>query len=202
MRTTHFLSAILLAVACTTSTTTNAPATDNRQPTTPPKAALFGPHGFDLAGMDTTVNACDDFYRYAVGTWRDTHPLPAQYSRFGRFEELAERNRDVLHTILEEDAAAAPAAPRGSAQQKIGDFYAACMNETAICRRHHAHPAELDRINSIGDQRLPSEVTPLHAGIRAALPRLARAATKEQQDDHRRWVPAKSGPPTATTPAR
>ena len=46
--------------------------------------------------MDPTVNACDDFYRFAVGKWRETHPLPAQYSRFGRFEELAERNRETF----------------------------------------------------------------------------------------------------------
>src|SRR5580765_5000891 len=152
MRTKHFLLAILFAFACTTSTT-NTPTTEKRQPTTPPKAALFGPHGFDLTGMDTTVNACDDFYRYAVGKWRDTHPLPTQYSRYGRFEELAERNRDVLHTILEEDAASASTAPRGSAQQKIGDFYAACMNETAIDAAGITPiQPELDRINAITDR--------------------------------------------------
>ena len=126
------LAIVLVAFACTTSTTTPPSTTDNQQPTTATKSPLFGEHGFDTTGMDRSVNACDDFYRFAVGKWRDTHPLPAQYSRYGRFEELSERNRDVLHTILEEDAAAAATAPKGSAQQKIGDFYAACMNETAI----------------------------------------------------------------------
>src|SRR3954470_21495609 len=84
--------------------------------------AFFAPHGFDLSAMDTSVKACDDFYRFAVGKWRDTHPLPAQYSRYGRFEELAERNREVLHQILEQDAAMTNAKP-GSAEQKVGDFY-------------------------------------------------------------------------------
>ena len=159
MRRTLILFAILFAAACSTTT-------DNRQPTTEnaAKPPLFGPHGFDLTGMDQTVKACDDFYQFAVGKWRDTHPLPAQYSRFGRFEEVADRNRDVLHTILEEDAATAATAPRGSAQQKIGDFYAACMNETAIDAAG-ATPIqpELDRINAITDRNtLVAEVTRLH----------------------------------------
>ncbi len=40
----------------------------------------FAPHGFDLAAMDTSANACDDFYRYAAGKWRETHPLPSTYA--------------------------------------------------------------------------------------------------------------------------
>src|SRR5437867_4839847 len=72
------LAIVLVAIACTTSRTTT------RQPenptTTPVKVPLFGKHGFDTTGMDRSVNACDDFYRFAVGKWRDTHPLPAQYS--------------------------------------------------------------------------------------------------------------------------
>ena len=165
MRRTLSLLTILLTVACNTTTGNRQPAT--RQPdntTTPTKQPLFGPHGFDLTGMDPTVKACDDFYRFAVGKWRDTHPLPAQYSRYGRFEELSERNRDVLHTILEESAAAAPTAPKGSAQQKIGDFYAACMNETAIDQAGVTLiQPELDRINAISDRNaLLAEVTRLH----------------------------------------
>src|SRR5438874_5252407 len=158
MRRTHILLAILFAVACSTTTGNRQPATSTSKP------PLFGPHGFDLTGMDQTVKACDDFYRFAVGTWRDTHPLPAQYSRFGRFEEVADRNREVLHSILEEDAASAATAPRGSAQQKIGDFYAACMNETAIDAAGVTPiQPELDRINAISDRNtFVAEVTRLH----------------------------------------
>jgi predicted metalloendopeptidase len=156
------LAIALIAVACTTSTTTT------RQPenpiTTAAKSPLFGEHGFDATGMDRTVNACDDFYRFAVGKWRETHPLPAQYSRYGRFEELSERNRDVLHAILEEDAAAAASAPPGSTQQKIGDFYAACMNETAIDQAGVTPiQPELDRISAVTDRNeLLAEITRLH----------------------------------------
>ena len=145
MRRLLILVTVLLPIACTT--------TNNQQPTTPAQPAYVGPHGFDLAGMDTNANACDNFYQYATGKWREKHPLPAQYSRFGRFEELADRNRDVLHTILEEDMKSAATAPAGSPQQKLGDFYAACMNETAINQAGITPiQPELDRINGITDR--------------------------------------------------
>jgi len=128
-----------------------------------PAPAFFAPHGFDLSAMDTSVKACDDFYRFAVGKWRETHPLPAQYSRYGRFEELAERNREVLHKILEEDAAITNPAP-GSAEQKVGDFYASCMNEPAIDAAGVTPiQPELERINGISDRAsLLTELTHLH----------------------------------------
>src|ERR1700751_5063138 len=85
-----------LAVAACSSNPTPAPAA------TPLQKALIGEHGFDTTGVDRSVAACDDFYRFAVGKWRDAHPLPAMYSRYGRFEELADRNRDVLRQVLEE----------------------------------------------------------------------------------------------------
>lgn len=122
------LIAAIVLVGCSS---TPPPATTEMSALPAAKKAFYGEHGFDLAGMDSSVKACDDFYRFAVGKWRDTHPLPAQYARFGRFEELAERNRETLRAILEEDAGRSGTEP-GSTEQKVGDFYAACMNEPAI----------------------------------------------------------------------
>jgi Predicted metalloendopeptidase len=113
--------------------------------------------------MDTSVKACDDFYRFAVGKWRESHPLPAQYSRYGRFEELAERNRDVLRQIVDQDAAMTNTVP-GSAEQKVGDFYASCMNEAAI-ESAGVTPIqpEIDRINAVSDRAsLIAELIRLH----------------------------------------
>ncbi len=153
----------VLVMGCGSSQTV-APAPAANAPAAPvAKTAFFTPHGFDLAAMDTGVKACEDFYRFAVGKWRETHPLPAQYSRYGRFEELAERNRDVLHEILEQDAAMKNPRP-GSAEQKAGDFYATCMNEPAI-EAAGVTPIQpdLDRVKAISDRAsLIAELNRLH----------------------------------------
>ncbi|HEX8254444.1 MAG TPA: M13 family metallopeptidase [Thermoanaerobaculia bacterium] len=121
----HLLPLLALTLAACTSSRPAAPVVAPRpQP-------LLGPHGLELSGIDRTVAPCDDFYQYANGGWRSAHPLPAVYSRFGRFEEVAERNRETLRAILEATAADANAAP-GSNAQKLGAFWGACMNEAAI----------------------------------------------------------------------
>ncbi|HSP13404.1 MAG TPA: M13 family metallopeptidase [Thermoanaerobaculia bacterium] len=164
------LVSILLIAGCSTT-----PAPQGRtQPAPAPAAApiaaptkpLFGEHGFDMTGMDRTVHACDNFYQFAVGNWRKMNPLPAAYSRYGRFEQVADRNRETLHAILDESAKNPN--PPGSAAQKIGDFYGACMNEAAIETAGDAPIApELARIDAINDRTaLQSEVFHLQsAGI-------------------------------------
>jgi putative endopeptidase len=87
--------------------------------------------GFDLANLDRSVSPCADFYQFANGGWMKNNPIPAAYPRWGSFTILQEHNQDVLHTILE-DAAKDKSAQPGSNWQKIGDFYASCMDENAI----------------------------------------------------------------------
>jgi putative endopeptidase len=87
--------------------------------------------GFDLANLDRSVSPCADFYQFANGGWMKNNPIPAAYPRWGSFTILQEHNQDVLHTILE-DAANDKSAQPGSNWQKIGDFYASCMDENAI----------------------------------------------------------------------
>ncbi len=79
--------------------------------------------------MDKTVDPCVDFYQYACGTWMKNNPIPADKSRWGRFNELAEYNQYVLRDIL--DQAEAPG-EHSALQKKVGDYYAACMDEAAI----------------------------------------------------------------------
>ncbi len=84
------------------------------------------PHNFD-----PTCNACDDFYQYADGGWLKSSAIPPGHASWGSFDELAQHNREALHAILEA-AAKDTAAPSGSDTQKIGTFYRACMDESAI----------------------------------------------------------------------
>ena len=86
--------------------------------------------GFDTANLDKSCKPCDDFYQFAMGGWMKANPIPPEYSTFGSFTRLADQNQQNLRNILE-DAAKAKAAP-GSNEQKIGDFYAGCMDTTAI----------------------------------------------------------------------
>lgn len=86
--------------------------------------------GFDIANIDKTCKPCDDFYQFAMGGWMKANPIPPEYPRWGSFTELADKNQKNLREILEA-AATAKAAP-GSNEQKIGDFYASCMDTAAI----------------------------------------------------------------------
>jgi putative endopeptidase len=124
--------------------------------------------GLNLADMDSTCKPCDDFYHYADGGWMKRNPIPPAYPDWVTFTALRERNREELHKILE--AAAAKQAPEGSADQKIGDFYASCMNEPEV-NAQGAKPLEpeMKRIEAIHDfASLQSEVARLQAeGVNA-----------------------------------
>src|SRR5215471_7016474 len=96
-------------------------------------ATIFGQsgHGFDLASLDKNTPACTDFYQYANGGWLAANPIPPAYSSWGVANILDEKNRDISHEILEA-AAKNTNAPKGSAEQKVGDYYATCMDEAKI----------------------------------------------------------------------
>jgi len=125
-------------------------------------------NGFDLRNLDKSVAACTDFYQYADGGWMAKHPIPAAYPNWGTFNQLQERNRDILHQILE-DAKDAKA-PQGSNDQKIGDFYGSCMDEKGIedAGMTPLQP-EIERIEKIDSLKdLESEVAGLQGhGVRA-----------------------------------
>ncbi|HYA64862.1 MAG TPA: M13 family metallopeptidase, partial [Candidatus Sulfotelmatobacter sp.] len=86
--------------------------------------------GFSLSNLDRSCKPCDDFYEFAMGGWMKANPIPPEYSTWGTFTRLADNNLTALRSILE--AATNANAPAGSNEQKIGDFYASCMDTTAI----------------------------------------------------------------------
>src|ERR1041385_9146988 len=83
--------------------------------------AMAQTKAFDTSRMDTSADACDDFFQFANGTWVKTTPIPPSQSRWGSFNSLAESNRDASHEILERAAKD----PNAKGDMKlIGDFYA------------------------------------------------------------------------------
>jgi endothelin-converting enzyme/putative endopeptidase len=115
--------------------------------------------GLDLSLIDRGADPCVDFYKYSCGGWTANHPIPADRSAWGRAEELQERNNALLRTILETAAGA-----RDPLTQQIGDYYASCMDESAIDARG-ARPldAELKKIAALSNVRdLPSLLAELH----------------------------------------
>jgi endothelin-converting enzyme/putative endopeptidase len=118
--------------------------------------------GFDISAIDKTANACTDFYQYACGTWMKNNPIPSDQAIWGRFNELQERNREILHQILEKASVQDP--HRDATGQKIGDFYSSCMDEKAIDAKGLAPiRPELDRIAALPDKKaLTGEIVRLH----------------------------------------
>jgi endothelin-converting enzyme/putative endopeptidase len=112
-----------------------------------PKPAV-GSFGVDLAQMDTTVRAGDDFYSYVNGTWLKTFQIPADRARYTTGTSVSERVESDVRIILEE-LAASSGAP-GTVAQKVGDLYAGWMDEAAIESRGTAPLTPyLDEIASI-----------------------------------------------------
>ena len=110
-------------------------------PTSAPKKPL----SMDLSAIDKTADPCVDFYQYACGNWNKANAIPADQARWGRFNELNERNSYLLYVDLKK-AADQPNTPL---QHKYGDFFAACMNEPEV--------------NKLGDKPLQPELDAIAA---------------------------------------
>ena len=129
------------------------------------------PHsGIDLTGMDPSVKPYADFYQFANGKWLADTAIPADRASYAMFNVLSDRNRDVLHEILE-DAAKDDKAPKDGLKGKVGAFYASGMDEKRV-EEAGAKPLQetLARIAAIKDGAgVLAEIARLHAaGVGAA----------------------------------
>ncbi|MGA7380336.1 MAG: M13 family metallopeptidase [Terriglobales bacterium] len=107
--------------------------------------------GFSVDNIDKTLDPCVDFYQYACGNWLKSTEIPADRSSWVSFVELDERNLVTLKDILEKASSGGPS--RSAVEQKIGDFYGACMDEKAANQKGLAPlQPELDRIAAVKDK--------------------------------------------------
>jgi len=139
--------------------TSNSQQTTSHEPRATAAQAATSASGIELAALDRAANACADFYQFTCGGWAASHPLPADRPRYGRFDELQERNNQILREIIER-AAAKSADPDA---RKIGDYYASCMDEAAIDSKG-VTPLKED-FDRIAAAARPSDLAPIVAAL-------------------------------------
>ncbi|PYI87275.1 MAG: hypothetical protein DMF03_13765, partial [Verrucomicrobia bacterium] len=103
---------------------------------------------FDTANMDPSVKPSDDFFLYANGGWVKRTPIPPEYSRWGSFNQLIEKNNEALHDVAE--GAAKDTTATDPDAKKVGDYYASGMDEATIeVARVKPLTDELKRIDAV-----------------------------------------------------
>ena len=131
---------------------------------TAPKPLTAMPYSpsLDVTSMDRTVDPCVDFYKFSCGGWQARNPIPSDQATWDAYAKLENDNQQFLWGILEQDAKLAKRTP---VQQKVGDYFAACMDTAAIDAKG-AKPIEpaLARVNALKTRE----------GLIAALPHIDR----------------------------
>jgi putative endopeptidase len=135
-KTLFTLAAVLLAAACSPKPAKEKPLAAVVPESTPPPVAApvpkasIGDFGLDLTAGKPQLEPGDDFVAFAGGNWYDHFEIPADRSSFGVFNQLDELSKNRVRDIIETAARSQPAP--GSPAQKIGDYYAAYMDQAAI----------------------------------------------------------------------
>jgi endothelin-converting enzyme/putative endopeptidase len=148
--------AFFLAAALTCTSAGSAEAPFTQLPYTP---------SLDVNAMDRSIDPCDDFYTYACGGWQKRNPIPADQSSWSVYRKLNAEMQQYVWGILVE--AAKPVPGRSAIRQRIGDYFAACMDEKAI-EAKGLNPLQptLTRIENIKNaSELPQLLGALHASM-------------------------------------
>jgi putative endopeptidase len=141
-----FVSALLLAIAAPICLAQTPAKPSDSGPVVAPKKPVI----FDLSAIDKSADPCTDFYQYTCGNWKKNNPIPPDQVRWGRFNELSERNNYLLYTELK----SAADAPKSALQRQYGDFFAACMNTVEVDKLGvRALEPELEAIAALGSSK-------------------------------------------------
>src|ERR1035437_8823101 len=133
--------------------------TPSAQPSSEP-ALPYSP-SLDVSSMDKSADPCVDLYHYSCGGWQKNNPIPPDQTSWSVYAKLYQDNLTFLRGMLEQ--AAQPNEPRDAVTQKIGDFYAACMDESAVEKRGLA--AIQPELDAIAQVKSAKDLTPLVARL-------------------------------------
>ncbi|HET9406714.1 MAG TPA: M13 family metallopeptidase [Candidatus Sulfotelmatobacter sp.] len=149
------LTLLLLAIALLL-----ASAFAQQEKTSSPQPAL------DLGSMDQSIDPCADFFTYSCGGWIKKNPIPPDQSSWDTYTKMEDENREQLRGILEAASSLDP--NRNATTQKIGDYYASCIDEAAI-EAKGADPLkpELERIEKLSSKPQLAEIAAalIHDGV-------------------------------------
>ncbi|MFL5271938.1 MAG: hypothetical protein ACJ79E_07725 [Anaeromyxobacteraceae bacterium] len=154
----------ILAAVLAPSLAVAAPAPVER-----PLTALPYTPGLDPAAMDRRQDPCVDFFAFTCGGWVKANPIPPDQASWSVYAKLADENRQLLWGLLEQ--AGRPAPDRTPAEAKIGEYFAACMDEAAVDRAGSTPLAnDLAAIAALRSKReLPALVGRLQPGLEDGL---------------------------------
>jgi putative endopeptidase len=172
-RTAAYYFAVLLLMAASAAASASEPVL----PYTP---------SLDVNAMDRTQDPCVDFYQYACGGWQKNNPIPPDQTAWNVYRKMAEDNVAFLREVLEQ---AATAKDRDPVTQKIGDYYAACMDEARV-ERLGVSPLRRD-LDAIAAAKSTQEIAAVLAGLQresAARGILFVAGSDQDPDDSDRQI--------------
>jgi len=134
-----------------------------QQPAQPLQAMPYSP-SLDPSSLDRSVDPCTDFYKFSCGGWQKKNPIPADQAAWSVYAKLANDNQQFLWGILADDA---KATNRNPVQQKVGDYFAACMDTAAIdLRGLDPLKPSLARVDSLNDRpAIIAEIAALHHNL-------------------------------------
>lgn len=124
------LAAVTATLLCTATAACSHAQRIRTAPDNPGGAHAIPSPAFDTASIDSTVDPCNDLYKFACGNFAKNHPIPADQPGVDEFYLLYNVNTEAINGII--NKLAAQTGQRTANEQKIGDFYAACMDTAAI----------------------------------------------------------------------
>ena len=150
-----------------------------------PLASLPYTPSLDTTFLDRSAEPCADFYQYACGSWNKLNPIPPDQARWNVYAKLSTENMAFLWGILEEASRPSPA--RTPNQQKVGDYFGACMDEAAVekagvapLRSHLDEIAALRRVSDI-----PAFLGRLHLEMSDTSPLFGYGSSQDYADSTR-----------------